>query len=73
METEKELNDKILKITLDIKNNYPELSKYLEELPVTIPNKTSSTVTLKKLEAYHESLNSLVNNYIAEQVIKKDS
>ena len=36
-EAEKEWNSKILKITLQISEQYPELSKYLEEMPVTIP------------------------------------
>ena len=38
METEKELNSKILDITMKIRENYPELSKYLDEMPETIPN-----------------------------------
>ena len=69
METVKELNDKILKISLAIKNNYPGLGKYLEEMPVTIPNKTSSEVTLKKLNTYYESLSSLVNKYITSEAV----
>ena len=36
METEQELNGKILKITMTIQEKYPELSKYLGEMPVTI-------------------------------------
>ncbi|OFY93352.1 MAG: hypothetical protein A3K10_07065 [Bacteroidetes bacterium RIFCSPLOWO2_12_FULL_31_6] len=72
METEKDLNEKILKITLKIKDQYPELSKYLEEMPVTIPDKKDPEITLKKLRTYYESLYSLLNKYILEQSVKND-
>ena len=39
MQTEEDLNKEILTITMDIVKNHPELSKYLDEMPVTIPNK----------------------------------
>lgn len=38
MKTEKELNEAILKITSKIHSEYPELSKYLSEIPITIPD-----------------------------------
>jgi len=66
-EVEKELNSKILKITLKINDQYPELSKYLEEMPVTIPVDKKPEITLKNLSAYYESLNVLLNKYIKEQ------
>jgi hypothetical protein len=37
METEEEINAKILKLTMVIHDNYPELSKYLNEMPITVP------------------------------------
>ena len=37
MKTEKELNADILKKTLMIQEKFPELSKYIEEMPITIP------------------------------------
>ena len=66
-EIEKDLNSKILKITMDIKDNYPELSKYLEEMPVTIPDEQNPDITLKNLSSYYDSLNSLLNKYNLEQ------
>ncbi len=66
MENEKEINSKILKITMKIKDKYPELSKYLEEMQVTIPDEKKPEITQKKLVAYYESLNSLLNKYILE-------
>ena len=38
MKTIKELDAAILEITLKIKEQYPELSKYMLEMPDTIPN-----------------------------------
>jgi len=66
METEHELNAKILKITMTIRDKFPELSKYIEELNVTIPDEKNPDVTRKSLKAYYDSLNSLLNKYILE-------
>jgi len=65
MKTE-ELNSKILKITLTIQEKYPELSKYLNEMPVTIPNEKDPEINNKNLKEYYESLTSLLQNYIVE-------
>ena len=67
METEKELNAKILEITMTINEKYPELSKYLGEMPVTIPDVESPEISIKNLRAYYESLTSLLENYILER------
>ena len=60
---EKELNAKILEVTMKIKDHYPELSKYLDEMPVTVPSETDPEITLNHLHTYYESLNSLLNKY----------
>lgn len=60
---EKELNAKILKITMTIKDHYPELSKYLDEMPVTVPSEKDPAITLNHLKGYYESLSSLLNKY----------
>lgn len=61
-----DINEKILKITMAIKDNYPELSKYLNEMPVTIPNENHPEVNQKNLEKYYDSLVTLFRNYVAE-------
>jgi len=66
METEKELNSKILKITMKIQDQYPELSKYIEEMPITIPIEKNPEVTLKNLKAYYDSLNSILTKYVTQ-------
>jgi hypothetical protein len=63
MKTEQELNDDILKITLLINEKYPELSKYIEEMPVTIPNKNTPDINFIQLENYYHSLLTLVTEY----------
>lgn len=64
-EVENVLNSKILKITLTINDQYPELSKYLEEMPNTIPDEKTPEITLKNLSSYYESLNSILKKYRA--------
>lgn len=67
MKTEKELNAEILKITMTIKDNYPELSKYVEEMPVTLPDKTSPEINNEHLTNYYNSLKELLNKYVENQ------
>jgi hypothetical protein len=66
METELDLNLKILNITMWIKDKYPELSKYIEEMPITIPNEKHPIINLKNLESYYDSLTAILNNYLLE-------
>lgn len=66
METEKEINAKILKITMVIQENYPELSKYLNEMPITIPIDSRPEVNAQNLEKYYNALVTLFRNYVAE-------
>lgn len=67
MKTEKELNQAILEITVKIRNEYPELLKYLSEMPVTIPDVDQPEVTIKILSDYLESLENLVEKYSNSQ------
>lgn len=65
-DAEADLNSKILKITLTIMEQYPELSKYIEEMPVTIPNEKIPERTLNNLKTYYESLSLMLNKYKSE-------
>jgi hypothetical protein len=62
MTTEKELNAAILKKTLMIQEKFPELSKYIEEMPITIPI-NNPEITIKNLKDYYNSLDNLVEKY----------
>ena len=71
MDTEKELNEKILGITMKIKDKFPELSKYIEEMTVTIPDEKHPDITLSNLRTYYDSLNNALNKYILEHPADK--
>lgn len=60
------LNSRILKITTIIKNQYPELLEFLNEMPETIPSEVSPEITLNNLKTYGESLNSILIKYELE-------
>jgi len=71
-DAEADLNSKILKITLTIMEQYPELSKYIEEMPVTIPNDKNPEITLSNLKTYYESLSLMLNKYKKENPAIED-
>ena len=60
------LNAKILKITLIIKAKFPELSKFLEEMPVDIPNEKNLQISLEELNEYYRSLEAVLSKYTHE-------
>ena len=60
---EKDLNSRIMKITMMIMDHYPELSQYLEEMPVTVPSENDPEINLNHLKSYYESLISLLKKY----------
>jgi hypothetical protein len=62
MATEKELNAAILQKTLMIQEKFPELSKYIEEMPITIPT-SNPEINLKQLTDYCDSLDNLMEKY----------
>lgn len=69
-EAKKMWNEKILDITMKIKNEHPELSNFITEIPLKTNDQKSteanSDITLKNLQEYYESLNSILKNYLLE-------
>ncbi len=65
-DTEKDWNSKILKVTMMIREEFPELSKFLNEMPVTIPNEKHPKVDLENLKKYYDSLILILNKYRLE-------
>lgn len=63
MKTEAELNENILKITMTIRNEFPELIKYLNEMKVTIPDVETPEISKKILQDYYDSLENLLRKY----------
>ncbi|UFH45562.1 hypothetical protein LNP27_10495 [Flavobacterium galactosidilyticum] len=68
MKSVNELNKAILDITMKIYNEYPELAKYLSELPVTIPDTSKPEINIKILQDYHETLSNIVKKYVSSQI-----
>ena len=64
MITETELNAKIMATLLEIREKKPERYKFLNEMPVTIPNVNHPEINTKILEDYLESL---------EMILSKDN
>lgn len=58
-----EFNRDILSTTMVIHETCPELSKYLDEMPVTIPDTTNPIIGNQQLMDYSESLRFLLNKY----------
>ena len=63
MKTEKELNSDIIKITMTIQEIFPELSKYIIEMPETIPDTKTPEINIKNLTEYYDSLVALLKKY----------
>ncbi|RSK41546.1 hypothetical protein [Mangrovimonas spongiae] len=66
MKTTQDLLQDISTLTRDIETNYPELYKYLDENPITIPNMEHPNIDNKALEDYLSSLKALVKKYKEE-------
>ena len=63
MDKVKKSNAAILKKILIINEKYPELSKYLSEMPITVPNVEHPEIDCEALKEYYDSLCILVKNY----------
>jgi len=71
MKSESELNADIFKITLAIQARFPELSKYLDEMPVTIPNMAHPHINPDILKDYYDSLEILMSDYALNHNLSK--
>ena len=71
MKTESELNDAILKVIMTIRNEFPELMKFLNEMPVTIPDVSNPEINAKILQDYYNSLENLLKKYAPNHTILK--
>lgn len=65
MKLSQQLLTEITQTTRDIEDNYPELQKYLDENPMTLPDETNGDVEMddEALKEYLESLKELIRNY----------
>jgi predicted nucleic acid-binding Zn-ribbon protein len=63
MKTIQQLNDDIQQITTKIANEYPELTKFITEIPSKNEENMNETITIQDLKNYYSSLESLLKNY----------
>lgn len=75
MKTKKELEQDIISMCTYIHSEFPELSKYIIEMPEN--NAEDEEINIKNLEEYYQSLEGLVDQYakthdakIAKEIIK---
>ena len=54
--------EQINKLTLQLETDYPELYKFLEEEPITIPSFEHPNINNKVLRDYLESLKGLIKS-----------
>ncbi len=62
METETQLTEKIVALTMQIQEKHPELSKFLNEMPITIPDEIRPEINIKVLTDYFNSLTQIIKN-----------
>ena len=63
MKSQNDLNEKIVKATIEIEEKFPELTKYLNEMPDHFLFSTKREVQRKDLRDYLDSLNQLLKTF----------
>ena len=63
METEKSLNARIQSITSLLASKYPELLKFMGEIPINQASETNPEINKKALRDYRDSLEALLKTY----------
>jgi hypothetical protein len=71
MKTAKEWNQKIIDLSQRITREFPELSKYISEIPVKISEKYKPGATAENLKEYYNSLAAIVRNYSPTHGVNK--
>jgi hypothetical protein len=63
MSKKKDLTERIMAVTMEIQENYPELADYVAEMTETMPAEKHPDVNSRKLQEYYDSLIAMVKNY----------
>jgi len=66
MLTEKEMTEAVSRLTLEIREKYPEMTKYIGEMPVTNPDKEHPEINSKVLTDYYDNLLAIMKRYATE-------
>jgi len=70
MKTELELNEMILCISNKIRGEHPELLKYLNETPITVPYSENPEIATQTLTSYYDSLVILIDENVKVGEVK---
>jgi hypothetical protein len=71
MKTKAELEKDIIKITMNIHRKFPELTKYISEIPETFSKNDNNQVDTRLFKEYYNSLEEVVSEYAKTHVTKK--
>ena len=63
MKTATELGQDIINITMRIQQEFPELTKYIKEMPVKVSGNHTADLNIKNLEEYYNSLAKQLSEY----------
>ena len=63
MKTLQEIENQIIRLTMSIEVNYPELYATLDENPITLPSKVHPDMNINIMEDYLESLKQILKQY----------
>jgi hypothetical protein len=63
MKTEAAINTDINTLTDTMDTQFPELLKYVDEMPITNPDINNPKINATTLNEYYDSLNNLINKY----------
>ncbi|HXB39774.1 MAG TPA: hypothetical protein VNZ49_04480 [Bacteroidia bacterium] len=72
MESEKILNERIMAVTLEIQENYPELTKYIIEMKDSNPDEKDPDVNRRRLKEYYDSLINMVKKYKQHHTLQEN-
>ncbi len=64
MKTLRELLTDITNLTTNIETNYPELYKFLGEMPITIPSTDHPDINIAIMQDYLSSLKQLLKHHL---------
>ncbi len=63
MDELKSIQKEITQLTFTIESKYPELYRFLDEEPSTIPNKARPEIDIEIMQGYLESLQQILEHY----------
>lgn len=66
MESPNDLNARIFSATQKIQAEFPELVKYLDEMPTTYSDATTNEISQENLNDYYNTLNALLESFSKE-------